>query len=895
MPLAAGTKLGPYEVVAPLGAGGMGEVYRARDTRLERDVALKVLPAAFASDPERMARFKREAQVLASLNHPHIGAIYGFEDAGGVLALAMELIEGPTLADHIARGPIPNDDALPVAREIAEALEAAHDRGIIHRDLKPANIKFARNGNAKVLDFGLAKAVEGDVSATDIQNSPTISRMATQAGIILGTAAYMSPEQAKGKTVDRRTDIWAFGCVLYEMLTAKHAFEGETVTDTLAAVIRAEPDWTLLPTNTRPRIREMLMRCLKKDPKQRLQSIGEARITIEGVLTGGTQDEPYLHAPAAKAPAAAWQRALPWAIAAIAVLAAIALAIYPHSSPAPSGALQASLNMPAGFRIAAGDIPVALSPDGKSLALMATGPDAKTLLYLRAMGGVTLQPLAGTEGVSYPFWSPDSQYLAFFADRKLKKIAINGGVVETITDAIDPRGGSWGPNGEIVFAPTPYGSLYSVSASGGVPVEVAPAKNSSDSNRLPHFLPDGRHVLFSREPANAVGKATSGYGIFVLDLTTKKAEPLLQEASDAAYAAPGYVFFYRGGNLMVQPFNAMNLHMGGEAVPIAEQVSYNADRWTTQFSVSQNGLLVYLKGSSVPMAQLTWFSLDGKNLGMAGVPRGYQDAAISPSGDRALVTAVNENGVPGLWMADLSRGVFSRFEPSQVGANSGIWSPDGREVLFNDDAGLLFEKAVDGASASKQISPGTDMVWVQNWSPDGQNVLWSRQNSSGVWQMGILPMTGDRKAYAYLPSQARETGPSFSADGHYVSFLSDESGTMELYAAAFPGPGGKWQVSSGGVIDGGWLRTGSKLVYVTPQMKLMEVDATAHGSELQFAKAREIFGGQPLPGFWNVEYHTFNWIAPDGKRILLPVPVAQSGSSNISLVANWPALVKKQP
>ena len=894
MPLPAGMKIGPYEIVAPLGAGGMGEVYRARDVRLERDVALKVLPSAFASDPERMARFKREAQVLASLNHPHIGAIYGFEDSGGVLALVMELIEGPTLADRIARGPIPSDEALPVAKEIAEALEAAHDRGIVHRDLKPANIKFARNGNAKVLDFGLAKAIEGDSSATDMENSPTITSMATQAGIILGTAAYMSPEQARGKSVDRRTDIWAFGCVLFEMLTGKHAFEGETVSDTLAAVIRGEPDWSLLPSNTRPRIREMLARCLNKDAKQRLQSIGEARITIQVVLTGGDQDEPYLHAPAVEARTPTWRRALPWAVTAGAVLAAIALVIYTHSPPAPSEPLQASLNLPSGFRIA-GDIPVALSPDGKSLALTATGPDAKILLYLRAMGGVAVRPLAGTEGASYPFWSPDNRYLAFFADRKLKKIPINGGVVETITDAIDPRGGSWGLNGEIVFAPTPYGSLYEVSAGGGVPVEIIPAKSNMDSNRLPYFLPDGRHVLFSSEPANAVGKAASGYGIFVFDLTTKKAEPLLQEASDAAYAPPGYLLFYRGGNLMAQPFDVKNLRMDGEAVPIAEQVSYNADRWITQFSVSQTGLLVYLKGSSVPMAQLTWFSLDGKKLGTAGEPRGYQDVAISPSSERALVTAIGDNGVPGLWMADLSRGVFSRFEPAQAGANSGIWSPDGRDVLFNDDAGELFEKPADGGSASKQISPGTAMLWVQSWSPDGQNVIWSRQSNTGVWQMGILQMTGDRKAYAYLPSQAREIEPTFSPDGHYVSFLSDESGTTELYAAAFPGPGGKWQVSSGGAIDGGWLKTGSKLVYVTPQVKLMEVDATPHGSELQFGKAREIFGGQILPGSWIIDYHTFNWIAPDGKRLLLPVPVGQSGPSNISLVANWPALMKKQP
>jgi Tol biopolymer transport system component len=703
----------------------------------------------------------------------------------------------------------------------------------------------------------------------------------------------MSPEQAKGKSVDRRTDIWAFGCVFYEMLTGKHAFEGETVTDTLAAVIRAEPDWTLVPPATPQTIRNLLQRCLKKDPKQRLQSIGDARIAIEDVISGSAQDSFPLPASSAQPRTPAWRTALPWIVAAVAVLAAVASMFFQHQAPVPGNALDASLNLPAGFQLATEDICMALSPDGKSLALRATGPDGKERLWLRAMDGQTLQPVSGTEGATYPFWSPDGRYLAFFADRKLKKLPINGGVMETIADAIDARGGSWGANGEIVYAPTPYGALYEVSAGGGIPVEIIPAKNKTDSNRLPYFLADGVHVLFSHEPSDAVAKAPNGYGIFVFDLATKKVEQVLQEASNAIYAPPGYLLFYRGGNLMAQPFDATNLHVSGDAVPIAEQVSFNADRWSTQFSVSQNGLLVYVKGSSVPAARLTWFSLDGKKLGTVGDPRGYQDVAISASGDRALVTALTENGVPGLWMADLSRGVFSRFDTTHEGANSGIWSPDGREVLFNDDGGQLFEKSSVGDSAATQISPGHDMLWAQGWSPDGSSVVWSAQSGVGVWQMGILPMTGDRKPYAYLPNPAKEYEPTFSADGHWISFLSDESGAMELYVSAFPGPGGKWQVSSGGALDGGWLKSVNKIVYVTPEMKLMEVDATAHGTDLQIGKARQIFGGQPLPASWNIGYHTFNWIAPDGKRLLLPVPVEGSGAANISLVANWPALVKK--
>ena len=897
MPLPDQSRLGPYTILGPLGAGGMGEVYRARDSKLGRDVALKVLPAAFASDPERMARFQREAQVLASLNHPHIAAIYGFEDSGGVRALVMELVEGPTLAERIANGPIFLDDARPIAREIAEALEAAHERGIVHRDLKPSNIKISPDGNVKVLDFGLAKAIEGGDSAADVQNSPTISRMATQAGIILGTAAYMSPEQAKGKSVDRRTDIWAFGCVLFEMLTGRHAFEGETVTDTLAAVIKEEPPWNTLPAATPPRVLELLHRCLIKDPKQRLQAIGEARIALdENAGVSFAAAVPVSSAAASTPSESGLRRILPWVVAAAAVLVAIALVFLRHPSPTPSEPLQASLESPPGFQITPSDIPLAVSPDGKSIAIVATGSDGKSRLWLRAIRSQSLQPLAGTEDGAFPFWSPDGAYLGFFSNGKLRKLQINGEAVETLADAIEPRGGAWGVNGQIVFAPTPYGGLFEVSSSGGTVEQVTTVKINSDSDRLPYFLPDGRHVLFSLEPGNAVGQIKPGYGVFVLDLQTKKVAPLLQEASNAVYAPPGYLLFYRDGNLMAQPFDAKGIRLEGAAIPIADKVSYDADRWTAQFSVSQNGLLVYLKGGMVPLAELTWFTIDGKKLATVGDPKEYVDVSISHSGTRALITQTIDNGVPSLWMADVSRGILSRFDFAPRGSNDGLWSLDDGKLIFNDDAGQIFEMASDGGSAPTPILPGSDNIWVQSWSPDGRFLLWNSETSSGVWQMGVLPLTGDRKPYSYLPSPAKENEPSFSADGHWISFLSDESGTMELYVSPFPGPGGKWQVSSGGVVDGGWLKTGSSLVYVASQSKkLMEVSVTVQANEPHFSNPRELFGGQPLPSSWNIKFHTFNWIEPDGKRLLLPVPVGPSGPTGISLVTNWPGLVTKRP
>jgi serine/threonine protein kinase len=477
MSLSPGSKLGSYEIVSPLGAGGMGEVYRARDTRLGREVALKVLPTAFASDPERMARFQREAQVLASLNHPRIGAIYGFEDSNGIRALVMELIAGPTLADCIARGAIPVDEALPLAREITEALEAAHDRGIVHRDLKPANIKITSDGDVKVLDFGLAKAVEGDVSSTDIQNSPTISRMATQAGIILSTAAYMSPEQAKGKTVDRRTDIWAFGCVLYEMLTAKHAFEGETVTDTLAAVIRGEPDWTLLPANTPQAVGNLLQRCLKKDPKQRLQSIGEARITLDEVLSGCTQArDPVQESRLLPTTNPSSPRVLPWAVAAllgVALLVAL-FALRQASRPSAQKFTELSLWISPDQQLDTISGPaVVISPDGSRLAYVIRDRGSNAgKLYVREMDNRAAMLLGGAGGADVPFFSPDGQWIGFFGDGKLKKISVRGGAAIALCDATGYRGGTWSEDGTIVFPVQFTSPLYRIPAGGGTPEEA---------------------------------------------------------------------------------------------------------------------------------------------------------------------------------------------------------------------------------------------------------------------------------------------------------------------------------------------------------------------------------------------------------------------------------------
>ncbi len=526
MSLPVGTKLGRYEIRSKIGEGGMGEVYRASDLKLNRDVAIKVLPETFLNDAERLARFHREAQVLASLNHTNIATIYGVEEENGLRALVMELVEGPTLAERITPGPIPLDDALAIARQVSEALEAAHERGIIHRDLKPANVKVTPEGTVKVLDFGLAKVFEGEAQVTDLSHSPTLVK-GTQAGVILGTAAYMSPEQAKGKVVDRRADIWAFGCVLFEMLSGEQTFSGETLTDTLAAVVRAEPQWATLPHSTPDSIRWLLRRCLTKDPKQRLRDIGEARIAVSEPQV---EDGSIVRDVPAKSQST-WKLVLPWTM--VLLLAAGLLAIslmYVSRTPNTQPLLRSSINLPTGFTLDQNNSSLALSPDGKRLVFAATGPDGMAQqLWIRSMDSMTIQPLPGTNGATYPFWSPDGRFVGFFADKKLKKTEVATGTVQNLCDASEGRGASWSPRDVIVFASAALGPLSEVSAAGGTPVQVTSVERNDLTQRNPHFLPDGKRLLFFSGSTSSRSEKTNG--IYSLDLETKSLRISMPNAS----------------------------------------------------------------------------------------------------------------------------------------------------------------------------------------------------------------------------------------------------------------------------------------------------------------------------------------------------------------------------
>ena len=869
----------------------MGEVYKASDERLNREVAIKVLPSALERDEERLKRFRREAQVLASLNHPNIAAIHGLEESNGALALIMEFVDGPTLADRIAVNALPLDDVLTIAKQIADALEAAHERGIIHRDLKPANVKVTPDGTVKVLDFGLAKILEGEPDVTDLSHSPTLLR-GTQAGVILGTAAYMSPEQAKGKSVDKRSDIWAFGCVLFELLTGKQTFIGDSLTDTLAAVVRAEPDWSLLPAETPTGIRRLLRRCLNKDPKQRLRDIGEARIALNE--PSEQQGTAVVHARLQSG----WKRVLPWATALVlaALLLVIVLTLYlPRSTSAPA-VLRSSIVLQSDLTLDSDNSSLALSPDGQRLVFAASGSDGKgQQLWLRSMDGLTIRPLAGTTGATYPFWSPDSRYVGFFGDKKLKKIEIANGTVQILTDAPEGRGASWSKFDLIVFAPAAFGPLFQVSASGGTPTQLTSVENDEVTNRNPHFLADGKRLLFFSR--GAPKDAVKANGIYSLNLATRKVEVVANENSEGVYAQPGYLIFIRDGNLMAQPMDEKTLRTTGQAVPIAEHVLFNPSRYTGAYSLSDTGLLVFKSGSELGKTQLTWFDVTGGNkLGQIGEPAGFVSVAISPDGKRIQTKVRGSDAHLNIWIYDLERGVGTRLTSGSADFSLGTWSPDGRQIAYIGDEQpvVIYLHPSDGSLEPQKLQTDQTVVIPNSWSPDGQMIVFSNQTSHGgdLW---IQPLTGDKKAYPFIVTPANEATGTISPDGKWLAFTSDENGRPELYVTSFPSPGVKRQITSDGAVDPQWLNGGSEIAYINSERKLIIIKIQAQGSKFDIGESRILFGGKPLPALPNnpSDWETPVYITSDGKRILLPVPVDTDVSHSLALVTNWTAALQK--
>jgi eukaryotic-like serine/threonine-protein kinase len=905
-----GTKLGPYEILAQIGAGGMGEVYRARDAKLGRDVALKVLPEAFARDTERMARFQREAKLLAALNHTNIASIYGLEDSGDTHALVMELAEGPTLADRLKAGPIPVDEALPIAKQICDALEYAHEKGIVHRDLKPANIKIAADDTVKILDFGLAKALEADTGSLDISTSPTISRLATMQGVLLGTAAYMSPEQAKGKPVDRRADIWAFGCVLYEMLTGKKAFDGETITDTLAAVLKNEPDWSRLPVGTPMRVRVLLQRCLQKDVRQRLQAIGDARISLEEVFSGAQEPVP---GGVESVSVPIWRRPLFFGVvvASISTVVALALGFIVLRTP-PSTApetMRFEIPMPQGVAPAVA-AEFAVSPDGRQLAFFGVGADGVTRLWVRPLDSLQARPLPGSETPLGPAfsWSPDSRYIAFDAGGKLKKIAIAGGPAQTICDVTGTvLGGSWNRDGVIIFGGGP--GLMRVPAAGGTatPLTALDPARKEIYHSLPVFLPDGRHFVYFRNSSSA--DYTGAYvGSLDVKPEAQSLKPLVATPFGVEYVpspgkGTGYLLFVRDNSLLAQAFDPDRLKLSGEPVEIADHLGNFTDR--AYFSVSANGVMVYRSGSESGFgSQLTWLDRQGQ---VQGPPITQQvgstlDIAISPDAQRAALTQLDLVEATGVvWLHDFQRGTTTRFTFGSASAALPIWSPDGKTLMFLSILGgrqNLYEKPADG-SRNEQLVLKSTSASPTSWSHDGRFVLYTHQdpktNKAGVW---VLPINGDGKPFPLLQSSSNETDAQFSPNGHWVAYVSDESGRNEIFVTPFSlgatggvaSSGAKWQISVDGGSEPRWREDGKELYYESADSKIMAVDI-ATAPSFRAGVPSGLFQAPPVtvpaPG-------TRPWdVTPDGKRFLFITSGAPRAQAPFTVLLNWTSLLKQ--
>jgi len=880
MALATGTRIGTYEVVALIGAGGMGEVYRAHDTRLNRDVALKVLPEVFARDGQRMARFEREARVLASLNHPNIAAIYGLEESGATRALVMELVEGPTLGERIASGAIPLDEALPIVRQVADAVEYAHDNNVIHRDLKPANIKVKADGMVKVLDFGLAKALSDEPTEADMSNSPTLSMAATMQGVILGTAAYMSPEQAKGKKVDRRADVWAFGVVLYEMLTGKQLYKGETVSETMAAVMMKEPALDLLPSKTSPAIRKLLRRCLDKDPRQRLRDMGEARIVIHDTLSG---TEPAESAATASARSGALSRpALLLSMGTLLVGALVSgIAIW-NLQPAPASppVTRTVINLPPGDQLAALDQPaVAISPDGSQVAYVATRGNVQQL-FLRPMDGLEARPIAGTEGAVNPFFSPDGQWLGFVADTVMKKVSVSGGAAITLGDAGLSRGASWGSQGTIVFSHGGATTLRQMPDAGGASQPLTRVEAGETSHRWPEFLPGGSAVFF-------IGGANSNPRVAVHSIASGERRDLIEGGTSPRYASSGHLVYAQAGNLMAVPFDAQRLQVTGAAVPVVEGVQSGLTG-ATQYSVSETGSLVYVPGSAQGAKNsLVWVSRNGAEQLLAAPVRAYESPRLSPDGRRLAVSAEGH-----LWIYDFSRGVLTRFTFEGTTNNRPVWTPDAKRIAFysNKEGPLnIFWQMADGSGGLERLTTSPNTHVPHSWSPDGQLLAFQDINPTAGQDTWILRLN-DRKAEQFLQTPFRKAIPRFSPDGRWLAYVSDQSGREEIYVRPYPGPGGQWQVSTEGGTEPVWNSNGRELFYRNGD-KMMAVEITtqpgfsAGNPEMLFEKQ-----------YASVLVRVPNYdVSPDGQRFLMIKGSEQAAPvTQINVVLNWTEELKRR-
>jgi eukaryotic-like serine/threonine-protein kinase len=907
MPLAGGTKLGPYEIVAPLGVGGMGEVYSATDPRLKRQVAIKVLPTALSAAPDRLARFEREAEVLASLNHPHVAAIYGVEESSGVKALVMELVDGPTLADRIAQGRIPFEEALPIARQIADALEAAHEQGIIHRDLKPANIKVRDDGTVKVLDFGLAKAVERSEAAPantgvmtiDSVHSPTLaSPVVSQAGVILGTAAYMSPEQARGKSVDKRTDVWAFGAVLYEMLAGGRAFAGDDVTEVITSVMKSTPDWSAIPPDVPPSVVALIQRCLDKDRKTRVGDIAVARFLLSGDA---------IAAAGAAASHTLGQRSrtavLAWAGAAL-LAGTIAGWMLPRSAPlsAPQSMTHAQIGLAPAEQLTPAPSEVfrpsrtafSLSPDGRTIAFAgAKGNGAQ--LYVRALDRPEAAALAGTEGAAAPFFSPDGQWIGFVADNKIKKVPASGGPASTVCDIGGLSqfwGASWGDQDTIMFAVRD--GIFTVAAAGGTPAAVTkPDPAKGQRHLLPHALPGGRAIVFT-DPPNIVYQPLDG------------AEPrVLFEGADARYIATGHLLFIRSATLMAVPFDVRSGQTTGSPVAMIEHVMHAINAGNSgnqshaaQYAVSSGGTLAYVLGGMFPSRQalLTWVDRRGVAQPFAGAePRPYLFPRLSPDGERLVVSIrTDESRNSDVWVYDVARGTPTRI--TFDGAGAAVWTGDSRRIVYA--ARNLFAINADGSGKPEQLTSGDVAQNPMSLARRAGAIAYSQRPSPTAYGLWMLPLQGSRSPEPLLESRFPMTHADLSPDGRWVVYASPESGTEEIYVQAYPGGGSKTRISSSTGYEPIWSPTGREIFFRSYSEKGEQLFFSATIPSLapfRVDPPKELF--RASLGQYDATTPNRSWdVSPDGQRFLLlkNMPTSDKAVTAVNVVLNWTDELKRR-
>ncbi len=892
MALNPGTRLGPYEILAPLGAGGMGEVYRARDTRLGRDVAVKVLPQHLSSNPEVRARFEREARSISSLNHPHICALYDVGREDDTDFLVMELLEGETLAARLSRGALPTADVVRLGMQIAGALDRAHRAGVVHRDLKPANVMLTRSG-AKLMDFGLAKAVGSGAVPAALTGSPTATTPLTADGAIVGTFQYMAPEQLEGKEADARTDLFALGVVLYEMATGRRAFEGKTQASLMAAILRDEPrEIGASAVSSPPALDRLVRQCMRKDPEERIQSAHDVALQLEGIAEAGSAPA---HPGIAAAPARSRSRErIAWGIAVLATLAAIAVAAWALRAPAATPPVIVSAVLPPEGDTFTADRPgVALSPDGSRIAFAARGP-AGSGIWVRPLASGRPTLLVAAEDAECPIWSPDGRKVGYHAAGQLNTIDLSGGQSRALAPMAECLGASWGSDGSIVYVAGRSSPIMRIPESGGQPVAIDVSQ--ADTRRIyshPSLLPDGRHILYT---ANDLEREGENSGVFVATTEGKDERRLLPILTNARFVSPGYLVYAKDGALRAQAFDPESLALGGEPIALLEGVQYVGYYQQHLFSISDQGLLAYVEGRGMLTRQLTWVDRQGAILGTAGTPGNYFSPRISHDGRRIAYDQSEATSDSGdIWVLDLDRGIPTRLTFDPRNESSPNWSPDDSRLAFFGNVGArsdLFTVASDGTGTPETLLSDEGLKLPSDWSNDGESILMQQRTPSQPNPDLMVYSFSTGKKEPWLATPFVEKEGRFSPDRRWVAYISDESGRTEVYVRGFSPPGGKWRVSSDGGSDPVWRRDGKELFYLSPGSEMMSV-TVGDGT-------RSFEGGAPVPlfkipgsilGTGDIAQYD---ISPDGRRFLVNLNTPTQGQRTITLVSNWTSLLGKR-